>query len=80
MAGHRRYAIVAIIISQGQAYPYLLLPHHWEHALTGPAPDLDGKFFTFDGELVKNQGHIIKLHAGVFHLLTNDQSIPSDRG
>ena len=53
MAGHRRYAIVAIIISQGQAYPYLLLPHHWEHALTGPEPDLDGKFFTFDGELIK---------------------------
>ena len=54
MAGHRRYAIVAIIISQGQAYPYLL-PHHWEHALTGPELDLDGKFFAFDGELVKTK-------------------------
>jgi hypothetical protein len=52
VAGHRRYAIAAIIISQGRAYPYLL-PQHWEHALTGPEPDLDGKFFTFDGELIK---------------------------
>ena len=41
-AWHRRYAIAAIIISQGQAYPYLL-PHRWEHVLPGPEPDLDGK-------------------------------------
>ena len=71
-AGHRWYEIVAIIISQVQAYHYLL-PHCWcwEHALTGLEPDLDGKFFSFDGELVENQGHIGELDAGVFCLLNN---------
>ena len=68
-ASHRQFAMAAII-SQGQAYLYLL-PHHWEHVLAGPEPDLDGKIFAFDQELVKNQGHIVKTPAGVFHLLTN---------
>ena len=52
-AGLRGFAITAIVISQGRAYPYLL-PHYWEHALTGPEPDSGGKIFVFDGELVKN--------------------------
>ena len=42
VVGHRGFSIVAIILSQGQAYPYLL-PHHWEHALIGPEQDLDEK-------------------------------------
>ena len=67
-AGHRQFVIAAIIMFQGRSYPYLL-PHHCEHALAGPEPDLDGKIFAFDGELVKNQGHTIENHAGVFHLL-----------
>ena len=46
-------------------------PCHWEHALTGPEPDLDGKIFAFDGELVENQDHAIKIDAGVFRLLVN---------
>ena len=46
-------------------------PRHWEHALTGPEPDLDGKIFAFDRELVKNQGHTVEIDAGVFRLLAN---------
>ena len=69
-AGHRRFAIVAIIISQGRAYPYLL-PRRWEHALTGPEPDLDGKIFAFNRELVKNHGHTVEIDAGVLRLLIN---------
>ena len=70
VANHKRYVIVAIITSHGRVCPYLL-PHHWEHALTGPDPDLDGRSFAFDGELVKNQGHTVKLDTAVFCLLIN---------
>ena len=48
-----------------------MLPCRWEHTLTGPEPDLNGKIFAFDGELVENQGHIVKIDAGAFHLLAN---------
>ena len=69
-AGHRRFTITAIIISQCRACLYLL-PYHWEYAPTGPEPDLDRKIFAFDGKLVKNQGHNVKILASVFHLLPN---------
>ena len=69
-AGHRRFAIGEIIISQGRVCPYLLC-YRWENALTGPGPDLDEKIFAFDGELVKNHGHTVEINAGVFSLLAN---------
>ena len=48
-----------------------MLAHSWDHALTDPEPDLDGKIFAFDRELIKNKGHTVKTGAGVFHLLAN---------
>ena len=68
-AGNRRHVLATIIISAGKAYPYLL-PHCWEQALTGPEPELDGKLFAFNGELIENQGVTVEIPDSVFTIIS----------
>ena len=44
------------------------LCRRWKDSLTGQNPLLNGKFFTLEGELIWDRGHIVEINVGVFSL------------
>ena len=67
--------LAATILAEGKARLYTC-PHRWDDGLTASNPDLDGKFFAFEGELIGNEGHTVVLPDALFHLTTTPTRSP----
>jgi hypothetical protein len=76
VSGNQRKFLGATIVSGGLARLYVC-PTRWEDGLTGTNPDLNGKYFAFEGELVNNTGHTVEINLDVFNLLTNQHAVPT---
>lgn len=76
VSGNQRKFLGATIVSGGLARLYVC-PTRWEDGLTGTNPDLNGKYFAFEGELVNNIGHTVEIDQDVFNLLTNQHAVPT---
>ena len=68
--------LAATILAEGKARLYTC-PHRWDDGLTASNPDLDGKFFAFEGELIGNEGHTVVLPDALFHLINNSHTVPT---
>lgn len=74
--GSQRLFVSATIVSGGKARLYVC-PTRWEDGLISHNPDLNNKYFAFEGELVNNTGHTVEIDQAVFNLLPNQQAVPS---
>ena len=75
-SGNQRLFFATTVLAQGKARLYSCV-HRWEDDLVASNPDLDGKFFAFEGELIEKAGHTVVLQETLFNLLTNSQAVPT---
>ena len=75
-SGARWSFLATTILSEGRARLYIC-PHHWEDDLLVANPNLNDKFFAFEGELIHNIGHTAELKDNLFHLQHNSQTVPT---
>ena len=75
-SGAQRQFIAATIVSNGKSRLYIC-PHRWDEGLIGTNPDLNNKFFAFEGELVANSGHTVEIDTSVFNLFNNQLAVPT---
>jgi hypothetical protein len=75
-SGAQRRLIATTILSGGRARLYTC-PYRWDDDLIAVNPDLNNKFFAFEGELIANQGHTVCIDDSAFHLLNNAQPVPT---
>ncbi len=45
--------------------------------MTATNPDLANKFFTLEGEMIGDNGYVVKVDQAVFHLLENQVHVPT---
>ena len=76
VSGNQRKFLGATIVSGGSARLYVC-PSRFEDGLTGTNPDLNGKYFAFEGELVNNTGHTVEIDQAVFNLINNQHAVPT---
>lgn len=75
-SGAQRQFIAATIVSKNKSRLYIC-PHRWDEGLIGTNPDLNNKFFAFEGELVANSGHTVELDTSLFSLFNNQVAVPT---
>jgi hypothetical protein len=74
-SGNQQLFMGTTVLSGGQARLYTCI-YRWEDGLTGNNPDLNNKFFAFEGELINNEGHTVEIDPTVFNLLPTQQAVP----
>ena len=75
-SGAQRRFIAATITSNGYSRMYTGISR-WDDDLVSSHPELEGKFFAFEGELIHNQGHTVEINDVVFHLPTTSVTVPT---
>jgi hypothetical protein len=68
--------MIAVAITSGGKMRLLVNVFKWTNTLLTQQPDLAGKYFALDGELIGNQGTLVELPESLFNLPNNAVAVP----